>query len=101
MTGVLCCAVLQVTQTPVMGRVLNPVMRGYAVGIGGVVAFCPMTQCLYRTAQRVGVLQPFQVVSVRDTMTARGGLQPNIVVVDATKRKEVRSTHRWTFVCEE
>ena len=81
---------MQESQTPVMGRILNPVTRGYAVGLGGVVGFCPMSQCLFRTAQRVGVLQPFLVASVRETMTARGVVQPNIVVVDASKRQEVR-----------
>lgn len=95
-TGV-CYANLQVTQTPVMGRVLNPVMRGFAVGFGGIVGFCPMSQCLFRTAQRVGVLHPFLVVSVRNTQTSRGGTQPNIVVVDATKQQEVRVPG---FCCE-
>ncbi len=32
----------------VMGRILNSVNRGYAVGIGGLVAFLPITQCLYQ-----------------------------------------------------
>lgn len=36
----------QDTDTPVMGRILNTVNRGYAVGIAGVVCFCPVTQCL-------------------------------------------------------
>jgi len=31
-----------------MGRILNSVNRGYAVGIGGLVAFLPITQCLYQ-----------------------------------------------------
>ncbi len=33
--------------TTVLGRVLNPVNKGYAVGIGGLVCFLPVTQCLY------------------------------------------------------
>lgn len=36
------------TGASVMGRILNPVNAGYAVGIGGLVCFCPMTQCLYQ-----------------------------------------------------
>lgn len=67
----------RVTKQSVMGRVLNPVNRGYAVGIGGLVCFCPITQCMYATAQRVGVLQPFTVSQIRlDSQ--------NVVVYDAT-----------------
>ena len=36
-----------VERTTVMGRILNPVNKGYAVGIGGLVCFLPVTQCLY------------------------------------------------------
>ncbi len=79
----------QETQTPVSGRILNPVSRGYAVGVGGVVGFLPMSQCLVRTAQRVGVLQPFMVSEVTRKMGMRGTLQPNLVVIDAEKLREV------------
>ncbi len=71
------------------GRILNPVSRGYAVGIGGVVGFLPMSQCLVRTAQRIGVLQPFMVSEVTRKMGMRGTLQPNLVVIDAMKLREV------------
>jgi len=55
----------QDTDTPVMGRILNTVNRGYAVGIAGVVCFCPVTQCLLETSQRIGVLQPFKVLKMK------------------------------------
>ena len=71
------------------GRILNPVSRGYAVGLGGVVGFLPMSQCLVRTAQRVGVLQPFIVSDVGRHMGMRGTLQPNVIVIDAEKLREV------------
>lgn len=80
---------MQATETPVMGRVLNPVSRGFAIGFGGLVAFCPMSQILVRTAKRVGVLQPFIITTMGEITTARGGLQPNIVAMDASKRNQV------------
>ena len=72
-----------------MGRILNPVTRGFAVGFGGVVGFCPLSQCLVRTAQRVGVLQPFTILKISEITTARGVKQPNLVVMDTAKRQEV------------
>ena len=36
------------TQTPVMGRILNAVNRGYSVGVAGLVCFLPITQCLFQ-----------------------------------------------------
>ena len=87
-------AASQETQTPVLGRILNSVSRGYAVGLGGVVGFLPMSQCLVRTAQRVGVLQPFMVSAVERKMGMRGTLQPNVVVIDAEKLREVRPSRR-------
>ena len=80
---------LQVTRTPVLGRILNPVTRGYSVGIGGIVAFLPMSQCLVRTAQRIGVLQPFVVSQVKRGSGFRGVLQPNVIVCDVEKEREV------------
>lgn len=35
-------------QTPVMGRILNAVNRGYSVGVAGLVCFLPITQCLFQ-----------------------------------------------------
>ena len=72
-----------------LGRILNSVSRGYAVGLGGIVAFLPMSQCLVRTAQRIGVLQPFRVSQVKREVGAGGRLQPNVVVIDAEKLREV------------
>ena len=53
-------------QQPVMGRILNPLNGGYAVGVGGIVAFCPFRNCSLSTASRVGVLQPFYVTAFRE-----------------------------------
>ncbi|KAL3145306.1 hypothetical protein ABBQ38_001567 [Trebouxia sp. C0009 RCD-2024] len=48
-------------QQPVMGRILNSLNGGYAIGIAGLVGFCPFRMCTLQTASRVGVLQPFLV----------------------------------------
>lgn len=72
----------QISKKLVMGRILNPVNRGYAVGIGGLVCFCPITQCLWETAQRVGVLQPFTVSQMK--METR-----NVVIYDAAKNNSM------------
>ena len=45
----------------VMGRILNTLTGGYAVGTAGLVGFCPFRLCTLQTASRVGVLQPFIV----------------------------------------
>ena len=47
--------------TPVMGRVLNAVNSGFAIGVAGFVCFCPISQMEFLTATKIGVLQPFQV----------------------------------------
>ena len=39
-------------RTPVMGRILNPLNGGYAVGIAGRVCFCPYTACRLDTAAK-------------------------------------------------
>lgn len=67
-----------ISKKHIMGRILNSVNRGYAVGIGGLVCFCPITQCLFETAQRVGVLQPFIVAQIK--LETR-----NVVIYDAAK----------------
>jgi hypothetical protein len=95
------------TETPVMGRILNAVNRGYSVGVAGLVCFLPITQCLFQvsmldkllhttatitssrvsrlwrlgavqTAARVGVLQPFFVQSIREDIR-------NVVLADAAR----------------
>mmetsp|Transcript_31113 Transcript_31113/g.79876 ORF Transcript_31113/g.79876 Transcript_31113/m.79876 type:complete len:299 (-) Transcript_31113:115-1011(-) len=52
------------TNTPVLGRVLNAVNGGYAVGIGGLVAFLPLSRASMATVKKLGVLQPFHVLSL-------------------------------------
>lgn len=54
------------TGQPVMGRLLNPLNGGYAVGIGGIVGFCPFRSCSLPTASRIGILQPFYVSGLRE-----------------------------------
>lgn len=50
---------------PVMGRILNPLNGGYAIGIAGLVGFCPFRLCTLPTASRIGILQPFFVERFR------------------------------------
>lgn len=47
---------------PVQGRVLNPTDRGYAVGIGGFVAFCPLVNLSPDLGNKIGILQPFKII---------------------------------------
>ena len=49
----------------VMGRILNPLNGGYAIGVAGLVGFCPFRLCTLPTASRVGTLQPFYVSRFR------------------------------------
>lgn len=49
----------------IMGRILNSVNGGYAVGVAGLVAFCPFRMCTLQTASHLGVLQPFIINSFR------------------------------------
>lgn len=49
----------------VMGRILNPLNGGYAIGIAGLVGFCPFRLCTLPTASRIGTLQPFIVKRFR------------------------------------
>ncbi|KAK9842802.1 hypothetical protein WJX74_002589 [Apatococcus lobatus] len=46
----------------VMGRVLNSVNGGFAVGVSGMVGFCPFSRMDPRTSARIGVLQPFSIL---------------------------------------
>ena len=63
-------------ETLVQGRILNPCNGGYAVGIAGFVAFCPLFRISPRVARRVGVLQPFRITMMSE------GVGVNLVVVD-------------------
>jgi len=49
---------------PVPGRILNPVNKGFAVGIAGIVAFLPESFTTPRRVGQVGVLQWFKIVSL-------------------------------------
>ena len=62
-------------QTPVKGRVLNGVNGGHAVGLCGLVAFCPFSKCSVLTASRIGILQPFLIDSLSEE-------RRNIIVSD-------------------
>ena len=82
----------QATQTPVLGEDLEPGFAGLRSGARAASsAFLPMSQCLVRTAQRVGVLQPFLVYrGGRETIGMRGiRCSRTVVVIDAEKRREV------------
>jgi len=70
----------------VMGRVLNAVNKGYAVGIAGIVAFLPSSRARLNTIKRIGALQPFYVLSVNQSH----GI--NVVVADpypSTKQRQI------------
>ena len=51
-------------ERPVPGRILNPVNKGFAVGIAGIVAFLPESFAPPKRVMQVGVLQWFQIVSI-------------------------------------
>ena len=82
-------------RTPVPGRILNVSgIGGYAVGIGGFVAFMPFSRADQGRATRaVGVLQPFYVLAagvLPGGGAAGGGGRVNIVVSDApTNRRRL------------
>lgn len=65
----------------VPGRVLNACNGGYSVGIGGHVAFAPMSGCPPWVARKIGVLQPFYIKSV-EKVDKR---ESNILVVSAER----------------
>ncbi|CAD7705173.1 unnamed protein product [Ostreobium quekettii] len=48
----------------VMGRVLNPVNMGFAVGIGGFVGFLPLTRCGLALGRLIGILYPFIILNM-------------------------------------
>ncbi|GMH43156.1 hypothetical protein BSKO_11078 [Bryopsis sp. KO-2023] len=49
---------------PIQGRVLNTVDRGYAVGVGGFVCFCPLNLIQPSSANKIGVLQMFKIAKM-------------------------------------
>jgi len=48
----------------VKGRVLNSVSGGFAVGVGGLVCFVPLSGMSSSTARHIGELQDFRVVQM-------------------------------------
>ena len=54
-----------VEKRPVKGRILNKVNGGYAVGIGGLVCFAPSRSVAPSTGRRIGVLQEFRIVQMK------------------------------------
>ena len=65
------------TKRPVPGRILNPVNKGYAVGIAGIVAFLPESFAPSRRVGQTGVLQWFEIVNL--------GAKSNNVLVRCAK----------------
>lgn len=63
----------------VRGRVLNQIPGGYAVGIGGLVAFMPHHVATWQTQQRLGELREFRI-------TAMKAERRNVVVFDARSK---------------
>eukprot|EP00210_Caulerpa_lentillifera_P006586 g6291.t1 len=64
----------------VTGRTLNPCNAGYAIGIAGFVAFCPLARISSTVERKIGVLQPFVIVKISDTVAE------DLIVSDATVR---------------
>ena len=50
-------ALTRIWEKQVMGRMLNTITGGYAVGVGGIVAFLPFSSCSLVSAGRIGALQ--------------------------------------------
>lgn len=59
-----------------MGRMLNTITGGYAVGIAGIVAFLPFSSCSLVSAGRIGTLQAFYINQLKKD-------KRNIILVDA------------------
>lgn len=76
----------------VTGRVLNPINSGYAVGIAGFVAFCPLNRITPTVARRIGVLQPFHILMISKEVGA------NLVVADVQTRFVARPLNQSRFM---
>lgn len=73
----------------IMGRILNSLNGGYAVGVAGLVAFCPFRMCTLQTASHLGVLQPFIINSFRQ--------EPfNMILQDPNAHEKVAASNRST-----
>lgn len=55
-----------------MGRMLNTITGGYAVGVGGIVAFLPFSSCSLVSAGRIGALQARRPNGSKDAPSPRG-----------------------------
>ena len=51
--------------TPVQGRLLNPLPQGFAVGMAGVVAFCPARYVPFHMTRQVATLSDYKILSMR------------------------------------
>ena len=51
--------------TAVKGRMLNPLPQGYAVGMAGVVAFCPARYVPFHMSRQVATLADYKILSMR------------------------------------
>eukprot|EP00878_Enallax_costatus_P008350 GHUV01008728.1.p1 GENE.GHUV01008728.1~~GHUV01008728.1.p1 ORF type:complete len:259 (+),score=57.19 GHUV01008728.1:293-1069(+) len=60
---------------PVKGRILNPTIKGYAVGVAGYVALLQYTHARPEMAQQIGTLQDFYIHKM-DPQTRRIVLSP-------------------------
>eukprot|EP00951_Prasinocladus_malaysianus_P010273 scaffold75299_cov25-Prasinocladus_malaysianus.AAC.2 len=75
----------QLANQQVMGRVLNAVNGGYAVGIGGLVAFLPASRASLNTVKKLGVLQPFYVIMLDESSNP-----VNVVISDPYPRPRTK-----------
>ena len=80
---------LKRTNQPVKGRILNPLGRGYAVGIAGVTAFLPFSLCSLLTASKVGVLQPFLIQTLEPEKNFLLVADPGMVAQQQARRKQL------------
>lgn len=70
---------------PVPGRVLNAVNGGYSVGVAGIVGFLPSSRASVNTVKKIGVLQPFLILTLEELTT-----HVNLVLTDPYPRPRTR-----------
>lgn len=81
----------------VQGRVLNPTDRGYAVGVGGFVAFCPLVSLPPHLGEKVGLLQPFRIIKMIDPPDTTMGRSITLVSPEAVSSTRQRRTAFFNF----
>eukprot|EP01024_Parvocaulis_polyphysoides_P019584 TRINITY_DN18914_c1_g2_i1.p1 TRINITY_DN18914_c1_g2~~TRINITY_DN18914_c1_g2_i1.p1 ORF type:complete len:243 (+),score=10.61 TRINITY_DN18914_c1_g2_i1:22-729(+) len=54
----------KINGTQIMGRVLNAVSGGYAIGVGGIVGFCAYNKISKEAVQKIGKRWTFQVETI-------------------------------------